>query len=47
MTKTKYYGIYIMEANGAYWIVDDNGNDQCFCHVVPTETDIENYRNNL
>lgn len=51
--KTKYYGIDVqIEYNNEtksneYWIVDDNGNDEYFGRALPTDADVDNYRDRV
>ena len=45
--KTKYYGIYIQVENGDFWLIDDNGNNDFFGKVFPTNVEIENFRNEV
>jgi hypothetical protein len=42
---TKYYGIYIVEDNGHYWITDSMGGEQYVGTECPAEFQIDDYRN--
>lgn len=44
---TKYYGIWIVAADGQYWLSADNGSDKYFGDVVPTRDDIDHFRTQL
>ena len=44
---TKYYGIYVQEEDGFWWIVDDNGGELYFGIVRPTILDVDEYRNRI
>ena len=41
---TRWYGIYVQEQDGHYWIADDNGNDEYCGHTPPTDSMIKQYR---
>ena len=41
--KTAYYGLWIVEDNGEYWLQDESGCDEYFGHVMPTEADVVAY----
>jgi len=45
--KTSYYGIWIEEDRGYYYIVDDNGNEQPMDQTYPVEQDVEDFRDQV
>lgn len=42
---TRYYGIWIQEENGEYWIQDANGGDLYCGRTMPTDEQVTAYRN--
>lgn len=47
VSETKYYGIWIQEQNGHYWIFDDEGGNLYCGEVEPTPELVASYRNEL
>ena len=46
--ETKYYGIFIHEENGAYWLYEaNNGCQQFFGGRKPTEAEIKQFRDDV
>ena len=44
---TKYFGIHVQLENSNYWIFDDNGGDLSTGSTYPTNSQIDEYRNNV
>lgn len=44
---TKYFGIWIEEDGGHYWILDANGGERDCGMVKPTDEQVTDYRNSI
>ena len=44
---TAYNGIWIVSEDDKYWINDSRGGESNSFETYPTESDIDNYRDNL
>lgn len=44
---TAYYGIYIQEQDGHYWIVTDCGCDDYYGTTMPSKLQVTEYRNRM
>lgn len=42
--KTRWYGIYVIQQDGHYWIADDRGGEEYIGTAFPTDERLDAYR---
>jgi hypothetical protein len=45
--ETAYYGIYVVEEDGHYWLTSDHGCEDYIGTGYPTDTQVDDYRDRV